>query len=412
MESMIRVSDLSKHYRIGRQREASYQTLRDVLAGAVRSPFGWLPRRARPREDEVWALRGVAFEVGRGDVVGIVGRNGAGKSTLLKVLSRITEPTGGRVEMWGRVASMLEVGTGFHPELTGRENVYLNGAILGMTRNDIRRRFDEIIAFSEVERFIDTPVKRYSSGMYLRLAFAVAAHLEPEVLIVDEVIAVGDLAFQRKCLGKMSSVAGEGRTVLFVSHNMDAVSKLCSRGILLEGGRVKTTGNAQEVVRRYVEGGAEARSSYEIEPPSEAEDAPGYAYRLTVEDEYGNPAAAVPVGRPWQVRVHFKIKRRTEHFIVGLGFRTPTEAPLRTSWGAPRSVEPGDYEALFREEALWLSPGRYPMVVGLSAYERSFQYAEAGALEVAEFSEGVELVKISGVGLLLNPLDVQLHKLG
>jgi len=208
--------------------------------------------------EEFWAIRGINFEIRRGEVVGIIGRNGAGKSTLLKILSRITEPTEGRVEIRGRVASLLEVGTGFHPDLTGRENVFLNGAVLGMSRAEIRRKFDEIVAFADVERFIDTPVKRYSSGMYVRLAFAVAAHLEPEILIVDEVLAVGDAEFQRKCLGKMHDVAGLGRTVLFVSHNMAAVEQLCSYAVLLVSGRIESSGQVRSVISEYLAGsGAE-----------------------------------------------------------------------------------------------------------------------------------------------------------
>jgi len=228
----IRVENLSKLYHIGRARQR-HDTLRDALSAAFRRPAS----RAARREDEtLWALRDVSFEVQRGEVVGIIGRNGAGKSTLLKILSRITEPTSGRAEIHGRVGSLLEVGTGFHPELTGRENVYLNGAILGMHRTEIDRKFDEIVAFAEIEKFLDTPVKHYSSGMYVRLAFAVAAHLDPEILLVDEVLAVGDAAFQRKCLGKMDSVGKEGRTVLFVSHNMAAVTNLCDWGLLLDAG--------------------------------------------------------------------------------------------------------------------------------------------------------------------------------
>ena len=253
---VIRCEGLSKKYRIGTSRQRRYVALRDVLTERFRG----LGRRLLGRADgdssaayeEIWALKDVSFEVKRGECVGIIGRNGAGKSTLLKLLSRITEPTEGRISLRGRAASLLEVGTGFHPELTGRENVYLNGAILGMKRAEIRRKFDEIAAFAEVEKFLDTPVKHYSSGMYMRLAFAVAAHLEPEILIVDEVLAVGDTAFQKKCLGKMGEVAREGRTVLFVSHNMAAVQKLCPRGLLLDQAHLKLTGPSADVVRRYL----------------------------------------------------------------------------------------------------------------------------------------------------------------
>jgi lipopolysaccharide transport system ATP-binding protein len=253
----IRVEHLSKQYRIGKKQER-YYTLRDTIADAFTAPLRWVRSRRNGgspnggEEDTIWALKDVSFEVKHGEVVGIIGRNGAGKSTLLKILSRITEPTEGRVEIHGRVASLLEVGTGFHPELTGRENIYLNGAILGMSKAEIDRKFDEIVEFAEIEKFIDTPVKRYSSGMYVRLAFAVAAHLEPEILLVDEVLAVGDAAFQKKCLGKMGDVAKAGRTVLFVSHNMAAVEGLCERAVLLDQGRVELSGDPATVIAAYL----------------------------------------------------------------------------------------------------------------------------------------------------------------
>lgn len=254
----IRVEGLGKEFRIGSVQE-NYRTLRDSITDVFSAPFARAYKllhgqsyAAAGLEERIWALRDVSFEVKYGQVVGIIGRNGAGKSTLLKVLSRITEPTEGFVEVFGRVGALLEVGTGFHPELTGRENIYLNGAILGMSRKEIASKFDEIVAFAEVERFIDTPVKHYSSGMGLRLGFAVAAHLEPEILIVDEVLAVGDASFQKKCLGKMSEVAGEGRTVLFVSHNMDAVKRLCLRAIILDSGTISMDGEVTESVDFYL----------------------------------------------------------------------------------------------------------------------------------------------------------------
>lgn len=258
---VIRAEGLGKKYVIGHEAEGErYTALRDVIARQARRFVRSAADMARGRalvvgetREDFWALRDVNFEIRRGEVVGIIGRNGAGKSTLLKILSRITEPTEGRVTIDGRVASLLEVGTGFHPELTGRENIFLNGAILGMTRAEIRRKFDEIVAFAGVETFIDTPVKRYSSGMYVRLAFSVAAHLEPEILVVDEVLAVGDAEFQKKCLGKMQDVAGQGRTVLFVSHNMTAVQALCQRGLLLQRGRLVGEGSAKAVVENYLE---------------------------------------------------------------------------------------------------------------------------------------------------------------
>jgi len=254
----VRVEGLSKRYRLG-QREP-YKKLRDVLARMVAAPFRrhratvhpHMPQGPLSSDETFWALKDVSFEIGHGEALGIIGRNGSGKSSLLKVLAGITEPTEGRVEIYGRMGSLLEVGTGFHPELTGRENIYLNGAIIGMKRKEIDRKFDEIVSFSGVGKFLDTPVKYYSSGMYVRLAFAVAAHLEPEILLVDEVLAVGDAEFQRKCLGKMDDIAGHGRTVLFISHNMSAVKSLCRRAIWLEGGMVKADGKTDAVVSAYL----------------------------------------------------------------------------------------------------------------------------------------------------------------
>jgi lipopolysaccharide transport system ATP-binding protein len=282
-QTVINVENLSKRFIIGHQKTERYTALRDVIATNVKGLF----RKTRDLvkgnysvegdiEEEFWALRDIDFEVHAGDRIGIVGRNGAGKSTLLKILSRITEPTSGRVSIRGRVASLLEVGTGFHPELTGRENIFLNGAILGMSRAEIRRKFDEIVDFAEVEKFLDTPVKRYSSGMYVRLAFAVAAHLEPEILIVDEVLAVGDAQFQKKCLGKMQDVsANSGRTVLFVSHNMTAIQTLCNRGILLKKGEVQYAGKINEVIDHYLQKHVDFMTRIEYENPG---DAPGNEY--------------------------------------------------------------------------------------------------------------------------------------
>ncbi len=278
-DTIIKVENLSKKYVLSHQSQERYTALRDVIArGAsnvgkkLLAPFTSRKSTLPATREEFYALKDVSFEIKQGDRVGIIGRNGAGKSTLLKVLSRITEPTNGRIEITGRAASLLEVGTGFHPELTGRENIFLNGAILGMGKAEIRRKFDEIVAFAEVEKFLDTPVKHYSSGMYVRLAFAVAAHLEPEILIVDEVLAVGDAQFQKKCLGKMEQVGREGRTVLFVSHNIQAIIRLCNKAIMLKGGKINRSGLSQEVSSYYLNDGDNLNS---IRTWNNSENAPG-----------------------------------------------------------------------------------------------------------------------------------------
>jgi lipopolysaccharide transport system ATP-binding protein len=307
-KTAIKVEGLGKQYRIGSQQE-SYKTLRDQISGALRAPLRIFSstgkKQSKPATDTFWALRDVSFEIPRGEAVGVIGRNGAGKSTLLKVLSRITEPTTGYADIHGRVRSLLEVGTGFHQELTGRENIFLNGAILGMHRDEIMRKFDEIVAFAEVEKFINTPVKRYSSGMYLRLAFAVAANLESEILFVDEVLAVGDAAFQKKCLGKMSEVAKEGRTVMFVSHNMSAVKELCQSGILLDGGQVAFQGSSADCIGRYlklieekpiaVEAGTKPFAVGQVQIHSRAGNAivSGEPFRVTL------PLAGQRIRNPW-----------------------------------------------------------------------------------------------------------------
>jgi len=258
MRNIITVENISKRYQIGTSHQSTGQSLREALNEFIKRPINRLRNNGYEADNEIWALKDINFAVEQGETIGIIGSNGAGKSTLLKVLSRITEPTTGRIELFGRVGSLLEVGTGFHPELTGRENIFLNGAVMGMKRSEITQKFDEIVAFSEIERFIDTPVKRYSSGMYMRLAFAVAAHLSPEVLIVDEVLAVGDASFQKKCLGKMGDVANEGRTVLFVSHNMAAIQVLCKRVVWLQQGKIAGEGETETVVKNYLGEGAVA----------------------------------------------------------------------------------------------------------------------------------------------------------
>lgn len=310
---IITVEHLAKCYRIGRV-GARGDGLRHRLEHAVRNPGSLLRRNTSAttgRHEDFWALRDVTFQVEPGEVVGVIGRNGAGKSTLLKILSRITSPTSGRARLGGRVASLLEVGTGFHPELTGRENVFLNGAILGMTRVEVRRKFDEIVAFSEVEKFIDTPVKRYSSGMYVRLAFAVAAHLEPEILIVDEVLAVGDTQFQKKCLGRISAVARSGRTVLFVSHNMGVVGTLCSKIVLLENGSSTHIGPPEEVIPQYLRSRDSRRMDQKATSPG------GEITLLAAEacDASGGHREQFQTNEPVHIALEFQVNKPVSGFI-------------------------------------------------------------------------------------------------
>ena len=341
-DKVIRVENLGKKYIIGHQKRERYTALRDVLADGAKSlgrqilkPFG--ERMPDPGTEEFWALKDVSFEIKQGDRVCIIGRNGAGKSTLLKILSRITEPTTGRVAIKGRVASLLEVGTGFHPELTGRENIYLNGAILGMSKAEIKSKFDEIVAFSEVEKFLDTPVKRYSSGMYVRLAFAVAAHLEPEILVVDEVLAVGDAKFQKKCLGKMGEVATQGRTVLFVSHQMSAIENLCSRTIVLRFGEVSFDGNTKSAVNYYLKDLEEHTKNIKFAELKRSGTGELQITGFSVENIYGEPLVSVSCGEEIVLVFHYELININQLNDVSLGFS------IHTSLGQTISILYSDY---------------------------------------------------------------------
>ncbi|MBV9268745.1 MAG: ABC transporter ATP-binding protein [Acidobacteriaceae bacterium] len=321
-EIAIHAEGLSKRYRIGACE--SYQTLRDSLTKAVKAAFR--KPKGSSSEDTIWAVKDASFEIRQGDVVGIIGRNGAGKSTLLKVLSRITTPTEGRAVIHGRVGSLLEIGTGFHPELTGRENIFLNGAILGMSKVEIRSRFDEIVAFSEVEKFLDTPVKHYSSGMHVRLAFAIAAHLEPEILIVDEVLAVGDMTFQKKCLGKMNDVSRGGRTVVFVSHSMAAVENLCRRGIVMDRGHLVFDGSMRDAAQYYFGSVSTIRDSGDhifdlINAGHRVFKVRKLLKRVELYTTGDQPAnEGVRMGERLKIRVHFELPCLTDNFNIGIGF--------------------------------------------------------------------------------------------
>ena len=327
MTYAIRVENVGKKYLISHQQRERYVALRDVLAGAIRH-LGKRPDRRLARDEpdlarteEFWALNGLDMEIRPGERVGIIGRNGAGKSTLLKVLSRITEPSTGAIRIRGRVASLLEVGTGFHPELTGRENIFLNGAILGMGKSEIKRKFDEIVGFSEVEKFLDTPVKRYSSGMYVRLAFSVAAHIDPEILIVDEVLAVGDAAFQRKCLGKMGDVSRDGRTVLFVSHNMSAVRQLCERGIVLDGGSRVFDGpvaNAIEHYQEHVLRGSDGQDGNPVSFDKPATGAPAWLRKIVLVGHDNLPSLSIEHEHDFVVSMEVEIAQSSKDYFSAL----------------------------------------------------------------------------------------------
>jgi len=381
----IRVDHLGKQYRIGASPDR-YNTLRDSIVGALRTPIRRIQQGFMPTsEDEkntIWALKDISFDVSQGQVLGVIGRNGAGKSTLLKILSRVTEPSAGEVEIRGRVGSLLEVGTGFHPELTGRENTYLNGAILGMPRSEIDRKFDEIIDFSGVEKFIDTPVKRYSSGMYLRLAFAVAAHLEPEILVVDEVLAVGDAEFQRKCLGKMSDVAQEGRTVLFVSHNMSAILRLTEEVIVLDRGQLVKRAPTVEGVDYYMASGfseaGERKWSADEWPQG-----PFKPLALRVRDHREQIVDVVRSIEPITLEIEYELSEAMQGLRVGIYLMSMRGEHIFTSFDTDEAVQfekfsvrqPGHYRSQCVLPADTLNEGRYVLGINASIFRvnRFFQ---------------------------------------
>lgn len=394
----VRVDSIGKRYTIGATPE-KYETLRDSIVDSISTPFRnirqQLKSRRTPgsisknsRKDQIWALRDVSFDVHKGQVIGVIGRNGAGKSTLLKILSRVTEPTEGIAEIHGRVGSLLEVGTGFHPELTGRENIYLNGAILGMKRVEIDKKFDEIVDFSEVEKFIDTPVKRYSSGMYLRLAFAVAAHLEPEILVVDEVLAVGDAEFQRKCLGKMSNVALEGRTVLFVSHNMSAILRLTEETLVLEKGQLVMRAATPRAVEYYLSSGyAETgeRNWSNDEIPTSAY--PFKPVAVRIRDNRNRVVDTIRSVDPMTIEIDYELKQPITGLRIGIYVMNTRGEFVFTSFDTddPQKYEtfrertPGSYLSSCQVPPDFFNEGRYVVGINASTYQikRYFQDEQA-----------------------------------
>lgn len=367
----IKSENIGKKYIISHKQKNGSLTLRDTLTGALHrvfKPSGTKNESRGSSTEEFWALKDISFEVKRGEKVGIIGKNGAGKSTLLKILSRITEPTIGRISITGRVASLLEVGTGFHPELTGRENIYLNGAILGMSRLEIKKKFDEITAFAEIDSFLDTPVKRYSSGMYVRLAFAVAAHLEPEILIIDEVLAVGDMAFQQRCLGKIDAIGKEGRTVLFVSHSMQAIQQLCQRSLLLSSGLLIAENNSEDVIDLYMQQGSTEAPKYSLQEIIERlpKDETFKLEDICIRQDNDNLQAygIVQSGKPLEVEVKYKVFRKTTGLRVFIDLCDDQELLLFRSFHDEDSnlipvTEPGRYTSKAVLPANLLAPFKY-----------------------------------------------------
>ncbi len=381
---IIEVSGLSKQYHIGTRQP--YKTIRETIMNAVRSsPSKLLKRNEYNADETIWALKDVSFNVNEGEVVGIIGRNGAGKSTLLKIISRITEPTEGEIRVRGTVGSLLEVGTGFHPELTGRENICLSGAILGMSRAEINKKFDEIVSFAEIEKFLDTPVKRYSSGMYVRLAFAVAAHLEPGILLVDEVLAVGDSQFQKKCLGKMGEVAKGGRTVLFVSHNMATITSLCSKSILLDSGLIVGQGKTSDIVLMYYSQGMSSPASFDYSSNTNVVgDEMASLLAGSIIDSNDNPCSEVDIRDSIKIVMKYRIVRSNNtkyfpnfHFFSSDGSYVFVSSPTITD-----TTEPGIYRAVCMIPGNFLNEGTYFVGLALTSFASGMKvhFSERNAL--------------------------------
>ncbi len=416
MGSVIKVENLSKAYQIGQIGTGTISRDLERFWARVRGqedPFLKIgevnDRTTTSKSGIVWSLRDLNFEIAQGDAIGIIGRNGAGKSTLLKILSRVTSPTAGSYKIKGRIASLLEVGTGFHPELTGRENIYLNGTILGMRKNEIKRKFDEIVNFSGVERYIDTPVKRYSSGMYVRLAFAVAAHLESEILIVDEVLAVGDAEFQKKCLGKMSEVStGEGRTVLFVSHNMASISQLCSRGILLDNGRLVYSDTATATINKYLnteDNNPEVLFKINNKLPVSV-------LAVSITDQKGEKKTEIALQSSFVIKVTWQVTVPQKNVVCAAGI-TYQNIPVNTTWSNAADFEEGIYHAYFQMQSLHLAVGTYMVNIGLSIGYSNIQYvSDAIAFTIVlDSASDISIMSYeANTGIIINQMAVEIIK--
>ncbi len=418
----IRAENVGKRYRLGQTHVGGL--LSEHVEEAFSAPLRWLRPRREPSHlkapqshgEAIWALRNISLEIAPGEIVGLIGPNGAGKSTLLKLLSAITPPSEGKITLWGRTATLLEVGTGFHPELTGRENVFVNGAILGMRRREIERRFDEIVEFAEVERFLDTPVKRYSSGMYVRLAFAVAAHLDPEIMLVDEVLAVGDAEFQRKCLGKMNEVSEDGRTVIFVSHNMPSIQRLCSRAFLIDKGDIAMSGKPGDVVTEYLSrAGADQAGGVAI-IPTDADRVHGTGEallrRVTMANSEGRPIKSVRLGEPFRVALVFEAHVEVADAVVELGISTVEGERVATMQSVDRPAPPLSIEKGLNEVEVdievALLPGEYVLDIGLHHMRGEITDLVAGAFRFTALNvpeEGYESWPWSSVRGYVRPMS-------
>lgn len=399
MKPVIKVQNLGKQYRLGSSGGAHYSTIRESIMGILRAPLNALKRNGHSSRNMFWALEDVNLEIGAGEVVGVIGRNGAGKSTLLKIIARVAEPTTGRIELYGRVGSLLEVGTGFHAELTGRENIYLSAAILGMKRSEIDRKFDEIVAFAEIEKFLDTPVKRYSSGMYVRLAFSVAAHLEPEILMIDEVLAVGDMTFQQKCLEKMRDVTKEGHTVLLVSHNMATVGSLCQKSIWLDEGKIQFFGSSEEAIRGYLSAQQSLTGEYSRGESVRQHSAQVMIKAARLRGSDGVVASLMDARAGFTIEIEYEVLQRT---LVWVGFLISTAGGFHVMSATDGDVD--EYAVVTREPGTYTSVCTIPGGLFNSGRYLLSLYAARNAAEIFENLEHVlafDLENPSGVGLYM-----------
>lgn len=423
MKPIIKIENLSKQYRLG---AIGSGTIREDLhkwwykISGKEDPYLDILRLDRgsykdkkENSQYVWSLKDISFEVMPGEVIGIIGKNGAGKSTLLKILSKVTGPTTGKISYNGRIGSLLEVGTGFHPDLTGKENIFLNGAILGMTKREIKAKLDKIVDFSGCERYIDTPVKRYSSGMIVRLGFAVAAHLDPEILIVDEVLAVGDMEFQKKAISKMEDVSrSEGRTILFVSHNMQAIAKLCSRGIVLDNGYITENCGITEAIRKYSDFNLPLDENIEVELPVDRDDIKAYSTKIQIENSENEAINSIRIGQPWKLKINFSVNFPMNSFIIGVNISN-LYTDINTTWSDQCDLKEGNYQAIFQNN-LTLSPGKYTVTVGLSDNRGVIQYLpNSFSFIINELHDAYPKNKIlipSYASLILNQNEVEIIK--